>query len=97
MKYGISSEHLEQILLEIKSHLGNTSKPEVYIYGSRVKGNHRQYSDIDILLKADKYDEDELGKIDFTELDIPYKVDFVLDRELYEAYKEEIYSHMIKL
>lgn len=97
MKYGISSQHLEQILLEIKSHLGKTSNPEVYIYGSRVKGNHRQYSDIDILLKADSYDEEELSKIDFTELDIPYKVDFVLDRDLYEPYKEEIYSHMIKL
>lgn len=97
MKFGIPAESIKLILDEIKSHLGSSIGARLYIYGSRVKGNYRQYSDIDILLKADNYDENELSKIDFSELDIPYKVDFVLDRDLYEPYKEEIYSHMVEI
>jgi predicted nucleotidyltransferase len=77
MRFGLSEEDISKILNEISSHLGTIKNPLIYIYGSRVKGNHRKYSDIDILLCADKYDEIALKKIDFGLLNIPYKVDFL--------------------
>ena len=95
MKFGIPEKSFKAILKEIQSHLGDTSNPQVYIYGSRVKGNFREFSDIDILLVADKYDESALSQIDFESLDIAYKVDFVLDKDLYDAYRDEIYGHMV--
>ena len=91
MRYGISEEDLDLIVNEIKQHLGNTLSPKLYIYGSRVKGTARKFSDIDLLLIAEKYDESTLKQIDFDELDVPYKVDFVLGKNLYSEYKDEIF------
>ena len=96
MKFGLSEEDILLIKNEIQRNLGSTKNSKLYIYGSRVKGNHREFSDIDLLLKADEFDENALGKIDFSELDTPYKVDFVLDTELFESYREEIESHMVE-
>lgn len=93
MKYGISKKHLTLIIDEIKKNLGKTYSPKLYIYGSRVKGGFRPYSDIDLLLKSENYDEKALVKIDFDSLDIPYKVDFVLEKNLYSKYRDEILSH----
>ena len=57
MSFGLSQTDLNVILTEIRSNLGETQNPQIYIYGSRVKGNNREFSDIDLLLKADSYDE----------------------------------------
>lgn len=73
------------------------SKKSFLYYGSRAKGTERKYSDIDLLLHADGYDYIALRKSDFKKLDIPYKVDFVLDSELNGNYRDEIYSHMIQI
>jgi predicted nucleotidyltransferase len=95
MKFGLNSTIINEIKNEIFDHLGSTKNPKIFIYGSRAKGNFRTYSDIDLLLYADEYDFNELEKIDFDKLDIPYKVDFVLEKNLYPAYKDEIKSHMV--
>ena len=96
MRFGLNEKNISLILNEIKSNLGSTVNPNIYIYGSRVKGNFREFSDIDLLLKADSYDERALLHLDFSELNIPYKVDFVLDKDLFEGYRDEIEGHMIK-
>lgn len=96
MNFGLSSSDIDSIKEEVTKNLGATVNAKIYIYGSRVKGNHREFSDIDLLLKADSYDIDSLSKIDFEKLDTPYKVDFVLDKDLFEGYREEIETHMIE-
>ena len=97
MNFGLGKDDIQKIKSEIFNHIGSTSNPKIYIYGSRVKGNHREFSDIDLLLEADSYDEEALSQIDFTELDIPYKVDFVLSKDLFEGYRSEINSHRVEL
>ena len=97
MNYGIDKEDFELILNHIKVNLGSTVKPKIFIFGSRAKGNHRKYSDIDLLLKADSYDLNALSNLDFEELDTPYKVDFVLDSDLIEAYRDDVYSTMLNI
>ncbi|MAZ48554.1 MAG: hypothetical protein CME65_08320 [Halobacteriovoraceae bacterium] len=97
MNYGLSDEQLSVILSEIKKNLGSTVLPEIFLFGSRVKGNYRPFSDLDILLKAQSYDEHSLDLIDFSNLDTPFKVDFVLDTNLYEGYRDEIYDHMVRI
>jgi predicted nucleotidyltransferase len=55
---------------------------ELWIFGSRARGDHQKFSDIDILVKAptDKEWSAILSKIkeDIEERLFPYKVDFVL-------------------
>lgn len=97
MIFGLPEPDFNSIKEEIKKHLGETKVAKLFVYGSRVKGNAREFSDIDLLLLADEYDEQELEKIDFESLDTPYKVDFVLDKNLFEKYREEIHGHMIQV
>lgn len=96
MKFGLPEEDIIEIKNEIFKNLGETINPKVYIYGSRVKGNYRKFSDIDLLLRADTFDEKSLSMIDFSNLITPFKVDFVLDKDLFEDYKKEIYSHYVE-
>ncbi len=51
---------------------------EIFIYGSRVQGKAREYSDVDIALRGD-IDFDKLLKIKalFEDSTFPYKVDVV--------------------
>lgn len=97
MKFGIPDDDLSEIINHIKDHFGTTINPQIFIYGSRVKGNAREFSDIDILLKASSYDKESLSHLDFTNLDTVYKVDFVLDSELFDQYRDEIYEHMVEV
>ncbi len=97
MNYGIEKEDFELILNHIKANLGLTLKPQIFIFGSRSKAKHRKYSDIDLLLKAESYDLNALSNLDFEDLDTPYKVDFVLDVDLIEAYRDDVYSTMVEV
>jgi predicted nucleotidyltransferase len=97
MKTGLKPNELREILDHIKKHLGGTKNPKIYLYGSRVIGNFREFSDVDLLLCADEYDEKSLSMIDFNETDTPYKIDFVLDKDLFEKYRDEIYEHMVEV
>lgn len=94
MKFGIEDADFELILQHIRSNLGQSTKPELFIFGSRAKGTHRNFSDIDLLFKARKYDKKALSQLDFEELDTPYKVDFVLDEDLYSKYRADVYDSM---
>lgn len=97
VKYGIPDKDLNEILDEIKKNLGQTKNPHIFIYGSRVKGGYRDYSDIDLLLRAESFDQSALAAIDFGNLDTAFKIDLVLEPELYEGYREEVLGHMVEI
>ena len=56
MRFGLTTNEIDSILNEIQLNLGSTKDPKVYVFGSRAKGTHREFSDIDLLLKATTYD-----------------------------------------
>ena len=71
---GLKSSDLEKIKLIFKQHL---EIDKVVIYGSRAKGNYKEYSDVDISLLGDMIDLTSQHKIE-SELDdllLPYKFD----------------------
>ena len=71
---GLKPSDLERIKLIFKHHL---EIDKVIIYGSRAKGNYKDYSDIDITLLGDVIDLTNQHKIE-SELDdllLPYKFD----------------------
>ena len=50
MKFGLTQQQYDFILKNIVEPLSH-SGIDVYVFGSRVKGNHQKFSDLDLLLK----------------------------------------------
>ena len=71
----LADRYVDFIINTVKSILPDA---EIYIYGSRVQGKAREYSDVDIALRGD-IDFDKLLKIKalFEDSTFPYKVDVV--------------------
>ena|SRR3989338_4613070 len=70
----ISKQQWRQILGIITKH---ANIREVILYGSRAKGNFREGSDIDLVLKGDKITSKQLTQIglDYENLYFPWKLD----------------------
>lgn len=70
-------------------------KYEFYYYGSRVKGNFRPMSDLDILVKGDVSQDDlSLIKTLFDNSNLPYIVNLTdynnIDKDFYELIKVDL-------
>lgn len=78
MKFGLEKRHLDFILQVLQK---NIPQAKFYIFGSRAKGNHKEYSDIDIAVKLEEetISADILGKIlmEFSDSTLPYEVDVI--------------------
>lgn len=73
----LKAKELETIKAILKKHTPNF---DVYAFGSRVRGNARPLSDIDLVVKTDKAMDVLLWadlKEAFIESDLPFKVDVV--------------------
>jgi len=71
---------------------------EVYVFGSRVKGTHKPFSDLDICIKQPIPDyQVELLNEQFTESDLPFKVDVVLYNEVDDSFKKRINQEAVAL
>ena len=74
-----------------------TSKYDFFYYGSRVKGNFRVLSDLDILIKSDSkvsLDDLETLKMLFDNSNLPYVVNLVdynnIDKDFYNLIKNDL-------
>jgi predicted nucleotidyltransferase len=64
---------------------------QVYIFGSRVKGTYKPFSDFDVCIKQPLADyQVELLNEKFTESDLPFKVDIVLYDQVSDEFKKRI-------
>ncbi len=77
MRYGLSEQTIEKICGVLAKH---PAIDKAVLYGSRVKGNFKPGSDIDLSLFGAGLTAKELGDIDF-ELDdllLPYSIDLLI-------------------
>lgn len=86
------TEEQESIIKSILNRFND--KYEFFYYGSRVKGNFRQLSDLDIFIKSDdKIDLDDIDdlKTAFDESKLPYIVNFAydVDSNFYNLIKQD--------
>lgn len=60
-----------------------------WVFGSRARGDHRPFSDLDILFESNDPQAGLIGRVkeDLVESDLPFKVDLVDVKDLLEAYK----------
>ena len=77
MRYGLTQHTLEQII-NIFAKIPKIE--EVILYGSRAMGNYREGSDVDLALKGENLDMNELLKLsaELDELDLPYHFDLLI-------------------
>ena len=85
----------KQELSIVKEILKN--HPNAIIFGSRIKGTRKKFSDLDICLKKKiKDSEHELLREAFENSDLPFKVDIILYDEVRDSFKKIIDNQGIK-
>jgi predicted nucleotidyltransferase len=99
MNFGLSQSQykiLENELIEPLSKL-NAS---VYIFGSRARGDHHPFSDVDILVKSTESIPSEVIsaiKEALEESKLEVSVDIVEDSMLADSYRDKVESEKIKI
>jgi predicted nucleotidyltransferase len=66
---------------------------KIWVFGSRARGDHRTYSDLDLLVESESsVSDDAMSALreKFEESDFPFKVDLVQLSELADAYRESV-------
>lgn len=99
MKFGLEKRHLDFILQVLQKNIPQEDA-KFYIFGSRAKGNYKEYSDIDIAVKLGKetLSADVLGKIliEFSDSTLPYEVDIVDLNAIDDKFKNLIKDSLIE-
>lgn len=98
--FGLEKKYINFILKTINQNI-TCDNASFYIFGSRAKGNYKEYSDIDIAidLNGEKIPADVLGKIliNFEDSTLPYEVDIIDLNSIDENFKNLIQNSMIQL
>ena len=94
MKFGLTDHELN-ILHKIVIDPLIQIKARVWIFGSRARGDHRPFSDIDILFELPPGKTLELSflsemKEEVEDSSLPYKVDIVNAKEVAESYRKGV-------
>lgn len=91
--YGLKPNEIETIKKLLNESFGDLKDVKVFLFGSRAKGDHKLFSDIDLAIKSKS---PELSKKiarfkeEVEESKLPYKFDVSSWDELYEKYLPEI-------
>ncbi len=101
MKYGLTQEEfaiVKRIAIDPLKEKGCA----VWIFGSRARGDHRKFSDIDLLYSTPKSTGLPSGMIfsikdQLEESRLSYKVDLVNSEDLASSYKENVLKDRIVL
>ena len=85
----LSAEHLRTVRDIVRSHLPGVS---VWAYGSRVNGNARRYSDIDLVVFASPEQGPQLNDLReaFDESDLPLWVDLSSWTDIPDSFSQQI-------
>lgn len=91
--YGLQTSEIQEIKNLLQNFFGDLEDAKAYIFGSRSKGTHQQYSDIDIAIKSKSLDVSKkiaLFKEAWEKSKLPYKIDITTWKDLYTPYLPEI-------
>jgi len=89
-KFGVSEEQYNWIKKILKTYLPGT---RVFVFGSRARGDHKKYSDLDLAIESaetiQKKTWSELQE-QFSESSIPFKIDLVEMSKIEPDFKKAI-------
>ena len=96
MRFGLTPEQLSFISTKIVQPI-RSSGADVYVYGSRARGDHKPFSDLDLMIEGPSHDQlihqlqEKLQTSNF-----PYKVDLVKFEEYADSYKPSYLKDRIR-
>lgn len=93
--FGLEAAQLNYIKNELTHSIKNKSKSAVFVFGSRSRGDHSKYSDLDIWIESTppiSLSELEQLKEIFSESDLPIKIDITTPELCLPEYKKNILS-----
>lgn len=100
MSFGLNEKEIDFLFKTLINPLKNYNI-EVFLFGSRAKGTHNKFSDVDLLIRGniDKKTRALISEIDelLIESSFPYKVDLVYEEDLAQSYKEDIIKSLIRI
>ncbi|NOX76778.1 MAG: nucleotidyltransferase domain-containing protein [Gammaproteobacteria bacterium] len=88
MKFGLTKEQYAFIDNTVLVPLKEVNA-KVWVFGSRTRGDHQTFSDLDLVIESDIDVTTTVGKIEenLIESNFPYKVDLILEKNLADAYR----------
>jgi predicted nucleotidyltransferase len=98
MKFGLTEDQFQYIQKVVINPLNNQGAT-VWIFGSRARGDHEEFSDLDLMVDAKKDISASLGKIQeiLEGGNFPYKVDIVQRKDFAESYRESFERDKVRL
>lgn len=94
----LAPDHLHFLVTTLTEHLPKNSK--IWLFGSRATGTAKPFSDIDILIDAERplsLKELAILSLIFEESSLPYKVDLVDAASISPSFRKNIESQLILL
>jgi predicted nucleotidyltransferase len=101
MNFGLEKRHFH-ILDRLAVQPLKSAGARVWIFGSRARGDHKPFSDVDLLFEWAEAENEKLKLIsgireELENSELPFKVDLVNRRELAESYRTDIERDKIAL
>ena len=90
--YGLSAEELAYLRTHVVAPIEQRGG-KVWLFGSRARGAHQKYSDVDLLIEGDKRDLCALlGQLkeELEESNFPFAVDLVFADDLAASYADSV-------
>lgn len=90
--------HRRLVLDILRAHLPHHTK--TWVFGSRVTGRARRYSDLDLVIDAGRrLTLDEIAELAeaFSDCDLPYKVDLVDWQDIDDRWRQTIAAERVAL
>lgn len=96
MKFGLKEKNFTFISETLKNHLGNDSI--VWCFGSRARGDFKEFSDLDLMIENVPEGMNILGKLDeiFEESNLPIKIDLIDESNFAKSYRSSFERDKIK-
>ena len=98
MKFGLTEEQFQYIQETVVDPLKDKGAT-IWIFGSRARGDYREYSDLDIMVESRADISASVGKIQeiLESGNFPYKVDIVQNKDFAESYRESFEIDKVQL
>jgi len=92
----LEQRYIEFIKKTVAKHLSNYT---LYMFGSRVTGRAKKYSDIDIAIKSDNFTQEIKNKLqmEFDNSTLPYEVDIINLNEISDTFRNIIKDTLVEI
>ena len=88
MQFGINKKDISFIKESLNKYLKTDTT--VWVFGSRARGDHQKFSDLDLMIESQEEQKSEIGKLNeiFESSNLTIKIDIVQLKNFAASYKD---------